>query len=78
MGIIGLLAAVFLALSSLIFFNLPKILAYREEEISKTKEIAETKITGKLLPEGSFEPIPSVTENSTELLFVENKTQKIK
>lgn len=33
--------------------------------------------TGKLLEEKLFEPMPSVTENSTELLYTKNKTQKL-
>jgi uncharacterized membrane protein YvbJ len=45
---------------------------------SLTGELTAAKSTGKLLEEKPFEPVPSVTENSTELLFVENKTQKIK
>lgn len=40
------------------------------------KELAEPKTTGKLLEEKPFEPVPSVVENSTELLPVENKTRK--
>ncbi len=43
-----------------------------------TSELTEAKDTGKLLEEKTFEPVQSVTENSTELLLVENKTQKIK
>jgi len=34
--------------------------------------------TGKLFEEKHVEPAASVTENSTRLLFTENKTQKIK
>ena len=79
MGAIGLIAMVFLGLLSLVFFNLPNFLSRKgvSEEFSNGKEF-EKRITEKLLPEGNFEPIPSVTENSTELLFAENKTQKIK
>ena len=40
-------------------------------------ELAEPKTTGKLLEEKLFEPIPSVTENSTELLYTKNKTRKM-
>lgn len=71
---IGLIAAFLLGLLSLIFYNLPKFL---NNEI-KENEIEEARITNKLLSEGNFEPIPSVTENSTELLFVENKKRKNK
>jgi hypothetical protein len=41
-----------------------------------TSELTDKKDTGKLLEEKPFEPVQSVTENSTELLSVENKTQK--
>jgi len=71
---IGLIAAFLLGLLSLIFYNLPKFL---NSEV-KENEIEEARITNKLLSEGNFEPIPSVTENSTELLFVENKKRKNK
>jgi hypothetical protein len=39
------------------------------------KEI-EKKDTAKLLEEKPFEPVPSVTEDSTELIYAENKTRK--
>jgi hypothetical protein len=39
-------------------------------------ELTEPKDTGKLLEEKPFEPIPSVVENTTELLYTKNKTQK--
>lgn len=42
---------------------------------SLPKEI-EKKDTAKLLEEKPFEPIPSVTEDSTELIYAENKTRK--
>jgi len=34
--------------------------------------------TAKLLEDKPFEPAASVAENSTELLFVENKTKKLR
>jgi hypothetical protein len=37
----------------------------------------ESKETAKLLEEKSFEPVPSVIDNSTELFPVENKTRKL-
>jgi hypothetical protein len=39
-------------------------------------ELAEPKTTGKLLEEKRFEPVPSVTENSTELLPAKKKPEK--
>lgn len=79
MGAIGLTAMFVLGILSLVFFNLPKFLNRREiqEEFSKDNEIEKARETEKLLSEGNFEPIPSVTENSTELLFVKNKTKKL-
>ncbi|MBX7174866.1 MAG: zinc ribbon domain-containing protein [Pyrinomonadaceae bacterium] len=71
---IGLIAAFVLGLLSLTFYNLPKFL----NSETKENETEEARITNKLLAEGNFEPIPSVTENSTELLFVENKNRKNK
>ena len=78
-GVIGLTAMVCLGLLSLFFFNLPKLLERKglSTEFSKNSEIEEPRITEKLLSEGNFEPIQSVTENSTELLFVGNKTKKL-
>jgi len=79
MGAISLTAMIFLGLLSLVFFNLPKFLDRRtiNEEFSKDNEIEEARKTEQLLSEGNFEPISSVTENSTETLFVENKTRRL-
>ena len=79
-GAIGLIAAILLGVLSFVFFNLPKFLDHREisGEISKDKEIEESRTTKKLVSEGNLEPLSSVTENSTELIFAENKTRKIK
>lgn len=77
-AIIGVIAAFVLGILSLTFYNLPKFLNRNSEEFEKKNELEEKLITDKLLSEGNFEPIPSVTEDSTELLFVENKTRKIK
>jgi hypothetical protein len=41
--------------------------------LSKNIEMPEDKISGKLLEEKSFEPVPSVTEDTTKLLKVEPK-----
>lgn len=54
------------------YFYKPK--GYAEEVGWKEIEQVET---NKLIAQKPFEPIPSVTENSTELLTVENKTRKL-
>jgi hypothetical protein len=40
-------------------------------------ELVEPKNTAKLLEEKPFEPVASVTENSTQLLYTKNKTKEL-
>lgn len=40
-------------------------------------DLPEKKDTAKLLEDKPFEPVPSVTENTTDLLYVEQKTRKL-
>jgi len=56
------------------------LLFYREhlrEALAKRQTaqltLTEKEPTGKLLPESHFEPIPSITEHTTELLVAEKK-----
>lgn len=42
-----------------------------------TDVLLEARETGQLLKEGSLEPAISVTENTTELLGIENKTRRL-
>ncbi len=79
---VGLLLVFFV-----IFAALLEIYIFINEDLKSTKEkykwqppheIAAPKTTGKLLEEKPFEPIPSVTENSTKLLHVENQTKELK
>jgi hypothetical protein len=76
-----------LLIAFLIFAALSLIFVIFNESIKEKKaktnpalksELPEKQERAKLLEEKHFEPAASVTENSTELLFVENKTQKIK
>jgi uncharacterized membrane protein YvbJ len=77
-----------LLIAFLIFAILSLIFVFFNESLKEKKaktnpaladELAGAKDTSKLLEEKHFEPsVPSVTENSTELLFAENKTRKIK
>ncbi len=79
--------AAVLLIAFLIFASLSLIFVVFNESLKEKKaktnpalpnELTTAKDTGKLLEEKHFEPVPSVTENSTELLFAENKTRKIK
>ena len=74
------LAFIVFGLLAVFFFNYPKF--FMNEKLSELKEkMAESETnqieaeTNKLLNESRFEPA-SVTENSTELLAVEQKTRK--
>ena len=76
----AVIAFVVFGLLAFFFFNYPKF--FMNEKLSALKEkIAEAEknqigaVTGKLLEESHFEPA-TVTENSTELLAVEQKTRK--
>lgn len=42
------------------------------------EQLSEKQDTAKLLEDKPFEPVPSVIENTTELLHLENKTKKFK
>ncbi|CAN5629720.1 hypothetical protein BH24ACI2_BH24ACI2_03980 [soil metagenome] len=77
---IALIAFLIFAILSLIFVILNESI---KEKKAKTNpalngELTGNKETGKLLEEKRFESVSSVTENSTEILPVENKTRKIK
>lgn len=75
-----------LLIAFIVFAALLEVYVFLSEELKEKKEkyrfqpkneLAEPKITDKLLEEKPFEPVASVTENSTELLFVKNKTTKL-
>lgn len=76
-----------LLVSAFFFFGILSVIFVVLNEIAKDKRknieadvkenlIEPEKETAKLLEEKPFHPIPSVVENSTELLLVENKTAK--
>ena len=60
---------------SLAYVILNETLKEKESKIGPelAKEIDKVRETGKLLEEGNFDPIMSVTERTTNLLHVENK-----
>ncbi len=44
---------------------------------SRENELADAKDTGKLLDEGTLQPVSSVTENTTDLLYDKSRTSKL-
>jgi hypothetical protein len=51
----------------------------REGSAKRQKEqlsLSPAETTGKLLPESKFEPVPTVTDRTTELLFAEKQGRK--
>ncbi|MDQ3712826.1 MAG: zinc ribbon domain-containing protein [Acidobacteriota bacterium] len=66
------------AILSLVFVVLNESLKEKKAKANPvlTNELNEAKNMGKLLGDKPFEPSASVVENSTELLYAENKTQK--
>ena len=77
----GILLIAFLVFAglSLTYVAFNEDLKERKQKANPTlkNELTKKQDTAKLLEEKPFEPIPSITENSTDLLFVENKTKKL-
>jgi Na+-translocating ferredoxin:NAD+ oxidoreductase RnfG subunit len=73
-----LIAFIVFAFLSLIFVFFNENLKEKKAKINPAvkNELNEKKDTAKLLEEKFFEPAASVTENSTELFYTENKTGK--
>ncbi|HEV8159790.1 MAG TPA: zinc ribbon domain-containing protein [Pyrinomonadaceae bacterium] len=73
-----MVAFIIFAFLSLVFVIFNETLKEKKAKIKPTikNELDEKKDTAKLLEEKPFEPVGSVTENSTELLYTKNKTQK--
>jgi hypothetical protein len=77
----GILLTAFIvfALLTLIYVFFNESLKDKKEKGNQTlkNELSNPKHTANLLEEKPFEPAASVTENSTELLYTKNKTQKL-
>ncbi|MGC2235801.1 MAG: zinc ribbon domain-containing protein [Pyrinomonadaceae bacterium] len=75
------LVVVFLVLESVMFYlRRTNTLGYADEMERKsalTQNRLEKRETGKLLEEKPFEPAASVVENTTDFLYVEQKTRKL-
>jgi hypothetical protein len=70
-----LIAFVIFAALSLAYVMFAEDLKDRRNKAARTtpKELGVRVVTGKLLDEGNFEPIPTVTENTTDLLPSRNR-----
>jgi heme A synthase len=67
-----------LLIAFMIFAALTLLYVVFNEDLKERKqELSEKQNTAKLLEEKLFSPIQSVTENSTELFPIENKTKKL-
>lgn len=77
-GGILLIAFIIFALLTLTYVVFNEDLKERMQKTNPTlnNELAEQRDTAKLLVDKPFEPISSVTENSTELFYPESKTRK--
>ena len=71
----GLTAFVVFGLLALFFFGYPRFFGDSKSVNFRSSESTgeNPKVTAKLLEEKTFEPVPSVTEQTTNLLFVESK-----
>ena len=68
-------------LLSVFFFNYPKLFLKFEKvnpRLSPQQNSTAPHTTNKLIADRPFEPVPSVTENSTELLLVPDKVRRSK
>lgn len=78
-GGILLIAFIVFAGLTLAYVAFNEDLKERKQKLNPTlkNELSEKQNTAKLLEEKPFEPILSITENSTELFPIENKTKKL-
>ncbi len=77
-GIFMILFVIFAALA-LAFVGYTEKIKEEKKSVNpnwQKEQLSEKHDTAKLLEDKPFEPVPSVVENTTELLHVENKTRK--
>lgn len=78
--IAGILMAVFMVFAALTlsYVVMNESLKEKKAKLSPSliSELEKGESTGKLLEEGHFVPAASVTENTTQLLYTENKPEK--
>lgn len=77
----GVAAMMIFGLLSVFFFNYPKVFMNIDKvnpRLSSTPtNDSEAETTRKLIEDRPFEPVPSVTEDSTDLLYVDARTSKL-
>jgi hypothetical protein len=77
LGIIGLIVLMGSGLLSVILFaKANELKESSKAQVQTSDELHESVPTANLLHEGQFEPLPTVTERTTELLFAERNTKK--
>lgn len=71
LAMLGALIMIFCGLGSVILFARAKYLEEKSSKLRQHKVSSGSETTRELLPEGHFEPVPTVTERTTELLAVD-------
>lgn len=71
LGMVGLFIMMACGLASVILFAKAKDVGDKAKK--RNSEVSESTSTKQLLTEGHFEPVPSVTDRTTELLVVEKR-----
>ena len=74
LAMIGFLIMIICGIASVVFFA--KANEVGEQAKRKPQELSPAESTKELLTEGHFEPVPTVTERTTELLTVESRDAK--
>ena len=76
LGVIGFLIMMVCGLASVILFAKAKEVGKEATKHPSQPDLSSGESTRELLTEGHFEPIPTVTERTTELLTVEKRDHK--
>jgi hypothetical protein len=75
LGLLALIVMIACGLLSVVLFAKANEAAEAsgQRKIREPEKLSHAETTGKLLPETKLEPVPSVTERTTDLLFAEKK-----